>query len=309
MNKQIREDINRVIELNKILESQSEMGESGFSSVGRQLRGLNPKVQTIAILTGENPCSTPLTPRENNELNRKLTDHLSNEYYDFINGKRIGYRPVKGKYGSPENSFIVNNITKDDAMKIGSDFEQESIVYGERYEEGDEYGMKFQLIVSHPCPTTEDPVGTVWGETKVFINVRKNANDLYTEVKGRKFSIPFFKVDAYEKDLDSDGKEQKDQDGEIKLKKVGTKDYDKASWEKGSGKIKDINFIPDPVPVNEWIYISESIYKPNQIYKDIPNELNEQIDRAVRGSLSAPNSISRKVRRGFIITKLRKYCK
>lgn len=309
MNKQIREDINRVIELNKILESQSEMGESGFSSVGRQLRGLNPKVQTIAILTGENPCSTPLTPRENNELNRKLTDHLRNQYYDFINGKRIGYRPVKGKYGSPENSFIVNNITKDDAMKIGSDFEQESIVYGERYEEGDEYGMKFQLIVSHPCPTTEDPVGTVWGEKKVFINIRKNADDYYTEVKGRKFSIPFFPVDAYEKDLDSDGKEQKDQDGEIKLKKVGTKDYTNASWEKGSGKIKDINFIPDPVPTNENFDYMGSVYKPNQIYKDIPNELNEQIDRAVRGSLSAPNPPSRKVRRGFIITTLRKYCK
>jgi hypothetical protein len=278
------------------------MEEISFSSFGRQLRGLNPKVQTIAILTGENPCAVKLTPQENTELNRKLTDHLGKEYYDFINGKRIGYRPVKGMYGSPENSYIVNNITKDDAMRIGSDFEQESIVYGERYEEGDEYGMKFQLIVSYPCSTTEDPVGTVWGETKVFINVRKNADDFYTEVKGRKFSIPFFDVDKY---LDTDGKEQKDQDGEIKLKKVGTNNYDKAGWEKDSGKIKDIDFTPEPI--NETFDYMGTVYKPNQNYKNIPNELNEQIDRALRGSLNSPNPPSRKIRRAFVITKLRKY--
>jgi len=165
--------------------------------------------------------------------------------------------------------------------------------------------MKFQLIVSHPCPTTEDHVGTVWGETKVFINVRKNADNFYTEVKGRKFSIPFFDVDKYDKDLDTDGKEQKDQDGEIKLKKVGSNDYNKAGWEKDSGKIKDIDFTPEPI--NETFDYKGTVYKPNQNYKNIPNELNEQIDRALHGSLNSPNPPSRKIRRAFVITKLRKY--
>ena len=135
--------------------------------------------------------------------------------------------------------------------------------------------------------------------------VRKNADNFYTEVKGRKFSIPFFDVDKYDKDLDTDGKEQKDQDGEIKLKKVGSNDYNKAGWEKDSGKIKDIDFTPEPI--NETFDYKGTVYKPNQNYKNIPNELNEQIDRALHGSLNSPNPPSRKIRRAFVITKLRKY--
>lgn len=291
MNKQIREDINRVIELNKILESQSEVGESGFSSVGRQFRGSNPRVKTIAIISAENPCGSDLSRSENNQLTNKLITRLSSDYYDFIEGERIGYRPIKGMYNNPENSFIINNITKDDAMKIGDDFKQESIIFGERYEEDDQYGMKFQMIVSHICPEkTKDPIGTIWGESKVFINLRKNTSDFYSEIKGRKFLIPFFDVDRYVKDLDDDGNEKFDNNGEVLYKYVGKNDYGNANWEGDSGKIKDIMFKPFPL-------VKENMTLP----------IREQFERAIEGSLTLSSPKSRKIRRGYILNILRRY--
>jgi hypothetical protein len=92
-------------------------------------------------------------------------------------------------YGSIENPFIVNNMSKETGLKLGKKFGQESIIYGERTENG----MTFQLITSSNC-NGESQIGDVQSERKVFIN-RDNSDDYYTEVKGRKFQIPFFDVE------------------------------------------------------------------------------------------------------------------
>jgi hypothetical protein len=188
MNKEtdnkILKELNRIQSLmktSKLNESQTEVTEKGgFSKSATTMRGLNPKIKTIVILTAENPCGELALPETNNKRNSELEKILSQSFY--------GFRKVKGKYGSSENSFMVNNMTKETAIELGNKFRQDTIIYGERTENG----MTFQMIKSYKCDN-ESEVGQVVGERKVFIN-RDKYDDFYSEIKGRKFQIPFFDV-------------------------------------------------------------------------------------------------------------------
>jgi hypothetical protein len=72
-------------------------------------------------------------------------------------------------------------------MDIGSKYTQDSIIFGEKIDEKGEYdGMKISMIY-----TNKNQYGEIAGERYVFINV-ENADDYYSEYKGKKFKIPFF---------------------------------------------------------------------------------------------------------------------
>jgi hypothetical protein len=159
--------------------------EYGFARVAHILRGFVPSVQTLGFITAENPHGKQATPEFNNESNERLEKKLR-----LMN---LGFVKVKGQYGNVEHPFFVPNITKDELLKLGQDFEQESIIYGEKITEkkgGETYtGIRFQMTY------TDHRYGEVLAERKVFINDQKR-EDYYTVVKGRKFFIPFFD-DAY----------------------------------------------------------------------------------------------------------------
>jgi len=166
-----------------LLEREETKGEAGFARVLNTLRGLVPSIKTITILTGENPNGKMASAEFNKNANEKLIGNL-------ISGN-FSYRKIKGKYENVENSFIVNNISKNDAMSIGKNFNQESIIFGERVEEGNYVGMKFKMI--RTSPNGKGQIGEVMGEKDVFVNL-DNPDDFYTDVKGRKFVIPFYGV-------------------------------------------------------------------------------------------------------------------
>lgn len=199
---------------------QREVGEGGFSRVMTTMRGAIPKIKTIGILTAENPCAQKLTSQENNVRNAKLEKILGSYLF--------GYRKVKGKYGNMENSFLVNNITKSQLMQLGDEFVQESIIFGDYFEEGEKFGMLFSMIRTHTCDSDE-PVGTIMGQRKVFID-RNNEDDFYSEIKGRRFQIPFFEVPTFD-----------DKDGTITKKpfeKIYDTHYDDAEFDGKGGEIK-----------------------------------------------------------------------
>lgn len=195
-----------------------EVGEGGYSRVMSSMRGLIPKIKTIGIFTAQNPCARELSPEENKTRNSELEKILA--------GALFGYKKVKGSYGSKEDSFMVNNITKKLLLQLGNQFDQESVIFGEYFEEGDKYGMVFRMYRSSTCGGDE-PVGAIMGERKVFIN-RNNEEDYYTEVKGRKFQIPFFEVPTFD---DKKGTKT----GEPNSKMYDTH-YDNAEWDKGDIK-------------------------------------------------------------------------
>lgn len=72
------------------------------------------------ILTGENPFATRLDRMANQRRNDDLKARLKELGLEFIE--------VTGKYGNEENSIIVLGVTKDQAVELGGQFGQESVL-------------------------------------------------------------------------------------------------------------------------------------------------------------------------------------
>lgn len=155
--------------------------ESGYPRIMQAMRGLIPNIKTVGIVTAENPKAVRQSAELNKLLNIKLEADLKHSLY--------GYKQIKGKYGEIENPFIIFNIVKNELLEIGKRYSQETVISGMREqaeENGVVYdGMTFELI---HC---DDQFGKVDSERKVFVNIN-DAEDFFSEVKGRKFIIPFF---------------------------------------------------------------------------------------------------------------------
>ena len=84
------------------------------------IRGVSNRIKTCVILTSENPMVS--LPKEyNDRLRKKLESYLS--LGNFV------WFPVKGYYNGKENSYIIYNISFEDAYHIAEKFEQESFIY------------------------------------------------------------------------------------------------------------------------------------------------------------------------------------
>ena len=164
-----------------------------FSKVMRTLRGLEENIHTVALISAENPCGKDVTKQDNN----KRTEAMA----EFLRKSNFSYRRIAGKYGNHENSFIINNITRKDTIVIGQMFQQHSVIYGVKTDNG----MTFELIVTNLCEDGE-AIGDVLGVRKVYTHVSKDVDDDYSEVKGRRFIIPFYDSGRYEASDWSNGK-------------------------------------------------------------------------------------------------------
>ena len=160
------------------------LDEAGYARVVNIMRGLVPTINTLAFLTAENPNGKQADPATNKAANQELEKKLR--------AMNIGFKKIKGHYGGPENSFFTPNIDKEEALQLGKDFNQESIIFGEKStdtKDGKNYdGMTFSLIY------TDYRFGQALAQRDVFVNM-DSADDYYTKVKGRKFQIPFFDDD------------------------------------------------------------------------------------------------------------------
>lgn len=73
-----------------------------------------------AVMTAENPNAQQLSPEENAERNERLRERLRE--------LGLSFREVRGKYGNEENSIAISGITREQAMALGAEFEQESVL-------------------------------------------------------------------------------------------------------------------------------------------------------------------------------------
>jgi len=157
----------------EIVRQRNDLCESGFYRLMHIMHGDVPSVSSIGIFTAENPMGKKLDKEENKLRNQQLEKDLVAANYGF---KKIG-----GKYGNEENPFFVMNMDRDDIIRLGKKYNQESVIYGYKIDNG----YEFQYIMD------SDVVSR-----KVFLNLN-NPEDFYSEFKGRKFQIPFFD-EAYE---------------------------------------------------------------------------------------------------------------
>ena len=237
-----KKELNEIVERFNFLSGvgsseDSQLNELAYPRTANTMRGIVPSIDTFAIFTAENPNSTQLQSKENQERNKKLEQQLFNKHY--------GFRKVKGKYGNIENTYFIQNITKKDAMFFGNEWEQNTIIFAEKInkeENGKSYsGMKIEMIWTFP----KEKYGVVEGTRCVFVN-DNDRDDYYSIDKGRKFYVPFY----------DDENDVKDEKGE----KIGTnvRNYEKAYWD--GGKIDGVQQHFKPSDIEEINnYIKESL--------------------------------------------------
>lgn len=164
----IREEVAAVLDML----NEEYLDEKGFPRMVRALAGMEPSIDTIGIITAENPRAQKFSRKENRARNRELGAELRKLGY--------GFYQIKGKYGNVEHPFVVQNITKDDIMRLGSKYEQDSVIYVEKTPEG----------------SAAELIGTADNEydvrSRVILPLAGNVDDFYSIYKGRKFVIPFF---------------------------------------------------------------------------------------------------------------------
>ena len=123
----VEEELQRMRELSGIKEI---LDESGFARINKMLWGGVPSVNSVGILTAENPGYKHLTPEENNKRTEKLKRYLGSNAY--------GYIKIKGKdvnNNHIDNSFLIPNMSKNNLIRLGNDFGQQEVIYGERKED------------------------------------------------------------------------------------------------------------------------------------------------------------------------------
>ena len=158
------------------------LNESGYARVRQMMMGLVPSIDTLGILTAQNPGGEPASAEENNKMNAQLLADLIAANYGVI--------PIKGSYGGPEDSFLVPNMTRQDVADLGIKYGQEAVIWGRKVaEETGEPYFTFEYIEGEDTIQTRDV--SLGGPE---IQAKK---DYYSQKKGRKFYIPFFD-DAYE---------------------------------------------------------------------------------------------------------------
>lgn len=141
------------------------------------IKGLNRRVKTMAIISAENPMAQDL----GKEYNTKATE-------DLIRNLRVGnyrYYLTKGKYGNPENSVMIYNISLDDTIKLAYQYNQESVIFVDMTKDG-EVSYQYWEGDDHNSPLKKQH------EEHEIVDAT-NDEDLYTKVSRHfKFRIPFF---------------------------------------------------------------------------------------------------------------------
>ena len=87
---------------------------------------LNNSSKSWALITACNPYSVMQNEDVNTLLNTQLEDYLLEKQYLFFKGMGVG----DDDSWEPEASFMVLNIRKEDAVKLGKQFKQNAIVTG-----------------------------------------------------------------------------------------------------------------------------------------------------------------------------------
>lgn len=157
------------------------LNESGFNRIIAILTGKVPSVDSIAFMTAANPYGEPTSSKLNIAKNKELAR--------WLRDRGLGFIRIRGRFGGPEKSFIVNNITKSETIAAGLEFEQEAVIWGEKTfdEEGLPTGFRFYYIEGEEIRQVRDIV--LSGEEV------QNKEDFYSQERqsaGRKFLVPFF---------------------------------------------------------------------------------------------------------------------
>ena len=161
----------------KIREIINEM--SGFPRVKNIMMGSVDRINSVGIITAENPMGQETDKKINLESQAKLKDDIRKLGYGFIQ--------MKGTYGNTENPFFIPNISKEDLIKLGQKYNQESIIYGEKESDESKVYFKWNYIESNNGKIISSVYKNISNDRDI-----QSREDFYSAVKGRRFYFPFF---------------------------------------------------------------------------------------------------------------------
>lgn len=155
------------------------MQEAGFPRALQIMRGGVDSIDKLVIITAANPMAQETEASVNN---RKME-----ELYSDIKSLNYGFIKLKGLYGVPEPSVLVNGMTKGEGMALAKKYKQLSYIFGYRKQLDDNNSvMMFELI--YPWNSSLNMTSRM----TISNSDVQNFEDFYSKVKGRKFQIPFY---------------------------------------------------------------------------------------------------------------------
>lgn len=178
----------------------TEAKQSKYMRVLAMLRGKDPNVKTITIMSGQNPNAQQMIDPINKDLKNNLESRLNEMGLKFV---RVG-----GKFfGVFEQSVIVINPDLNEIAKLNKEFGQWGFLYGEKFtiEEGNDTmlftmyqidyegeSLFFRASGSHRVSDVLDD-SQLKGQADDFTFIPKSQQGDDPESRiGKKFNIPVF---------------------------------------------------------------------------------------------------------------------
>lgn len=141
------------------------------------ISGTNRRIQTMAIISAENPMGMVADEEYNKQSTEELIRQLTVGHYKYF--------VTKGKYGTPEKSVMVYNITLEDTLYLAYRYNQESVIFIDM-QNGNEVSYQYWEGDDH-----NSPLKLQHEENKIIDAT--NDDDFYTQISRHfKFRIPFF---------------------------------------------------------------------------------------------------------------------
>jgi hypothetical protein len=184
--------IDQVIKENRMNLVEERIGMS-FEDFREILKDTSRKggVQRLGIMTSENPHGVDAGEEENKSLMK--------DFGQFLSEKGLQYVAIGGKYGNPENSYIILNPTMLDMVSFGKMYGQASVIYAQKMrrittDDSASIHFRFDYIQTEPDGTDKpkfDPQEYYIVDSQDMVAVT-DKDDFYSELQGTKFTIPFF---------------------------------------------------------------------------------------------------------------------
>ena len=164
--------------------------ESKYEKLMKMMKGKDPKVSTIGIMSGQNPMATETSPEKNRELKEELEEAVSSMKLAAL---RIG-----GLFeGLAEKSLLILNPTLDQMEELNRAFTQWGYVFGDKWNKKDPHSfMVFRLFevdyespIDYGSAQRGKATGVVLGHQQLQ-NVADNVS--IEPTSGKKFGVEFF---------------------------------------------------------------------------------------------------------------------
>lgn len=155
--------------------------EMSVERVERIVSGLAHDVNTIAILTPENPQAQ--------KFDKKHNQLFVSQFIDFMRSNGVTPIEIGGKFGgNEERSFIIKNVSKKQAIEIGKMYNQQSVIWGKKVDDSPTPHFHYEYIEGGKTVSTSFKLN--------FGQEAQTRSDNYSNFRKKKFVIPFFDPDG-----------------------------------------------------------------------------------------------------------------